>query len=91
MNRAATEDVRSSAWPIISRVLRSPGPAPDVRDQEVLDLMDAWIADDAPRIDVDADTFLDGPGPVIMPLEVVFEDATPEIALPRFRPAGGAA
>ena len=29
MNRAATEDVRSSVWPIISRVLRSPGPAPD--------------------------------------------------------------
>ena len=26
-----------------------------------------------------------------MPVEVVFEDATPEIALPRFRPAGGAA
>ena len=26
-----------------------------------------------------------------MPVEVVFQDATPEIALPRFRPAGGAA
>ena len=28
MNRAATEDVRSPVWPLISRVLRSPGPAP---------------------------------------------------------------
>ena len=29
MNRAATEDVRSPVWPIVTRVLASSGPAPD--------------------------------------------------------------
>jgi hypothetical protein len=88
MNRAATEDVRSSAWPLISRVLRSPGPAPDVRDQEVLDLMDAWIADDAPRIDVDADTFFDGSGPVI--IDAVWRPIANAVMSPVFGPLVGA-
>lgn len=65
MNRAATEDVKSSAWPVISRVLRT-GPAPTPRDQEILDLMDDWIARDAPRMDVDGDLLYDEAGPVIM-------------------------
>lgn len=64
MNRAATEDVRSSAWPVISRVLRT-GPAPDARDQQVLDIVDAWIERDAPRIDADDDRVFDDAGPVI--------------------------
>ena len=34
MNRAATEDVRSPVWPVVSKVLRS-GPAPSARDQQV--------------------------------------------------------
>jgi acyl-homoserine lactone acylase PvdQ len=68
MNRAATEDVRSSAWPLVSRVLRSPGPAPDPRDQEIVALMDDWIGRDAPRLNTDWPTDLDydEPGPVIM-------------------------
>jgi Xaa-Pro aminopeptidase len=52
MNRAATEDVRASAWPVISRALRR-GDAPSARDQQVLDILDDWVDRDAPRIDVD--------------------------------------
>jgi acyl-homoserine lactone acylase PvdQ len=65
MNRAASEDVRSSAWPLVSRVLRT-GAAPDARDQQILDLLDEWIGRDAPRLDADNDTFYDEAGPVIM-------------------------
>lgn len=65
MNRAATEDVRSSAWPLVSRALRT-GPAPDARDQQILDIMDDWVERDAPRLDADLDTFYDEAGPVIM-------------------------
>ena len=64
MNRAATEDVRSPVWPIVSRVLRL-GTAPTPRDQQVLDILDDWVARDAPRLDADADTYYDEPGPVI--------------------------
>ncbi|HEV7731988.1 MAG TPA: penicillin acylase family protein [Candidatus Binatia bacterium] len=66
MNRAATQDVRSPVWPVVSRVLRSAGPAPDPRDQQIVDLLDEWVGRDAPRLDADADTFYDEPGPVIM-------------------------
>ena len=65
MNRAATEDVRSSAWPLVSRVLRT-GTAPTQRDQQVLDLLDDWITRDAPRLDADDDGNYDEAGPVIM-------------------------
>lgn len=65
MNRAATEDVRASVWPVISRTLRR-GQAPSARDQQVLDLMDDWIERDAPRIDVDGDGNFDDAGPVVM-------------------------
>ena len=65
MNRAASEDVRSSVWPVVSRVLRT-GPAPSARDQQILDLLDDWIDRDAPRLDADNDTFYDEAGPVIM-------------------------
>jgi hypothetical protein len=65
MNRAATEDVRSSVWPVISRVLRG-GTAPTPRDQQIVDIMDAWVERDAPRIDADADGLFDDAGPVIM-------------------------
>ena len=43
MNRAATEDVRSPVWPVVSRVLHT-GAAPTPRDQQVVDLLDAWVA-----------------------------------------------
>jgi Penicillin amidase len=65
MNRAATEDVRAPVWPIVSRVLRT-GTAPTPRDQQVVDILDDWVGRDAPRLDADADTYYDEPGPVIM-------------------------
>src|SRR5262249_59778773 len=48
MNRAATQDTRSPVWPVVSRVLRSPGQAPTQRDQQVVDILDDWVARDAP-------------------------------------------
>jgi acyl-homoserine lactone acylase PvdQ len=65
MNRAATEDIRSPVWPIISRVLRS-GPAPGSRDQQVVNLLDDWVRRDAPRLDVDDNGLYDEAGPAIM-------------------------
>lgn len=65
MNRAATQDVRSPGWPVIRRVLAA-GTAPNPRDQAVVDIIDDWVGRDAPRIDADADTFYDEPGPAIM-------------------------
>ena len=65
MNRAATEDVRSPVWPVVSRVLQA-GTAPTPRDQQVVDILDDWVDRDAPRVDGDADGFFDEPGPVIM-------------------------
>jgi len=65
MNRAATADVRSPVWPLISRVLRT-GVAPDPRDQEIVDLLDDWVGRDAPRLDADNDGIYDEAGPVIM-------------------------
>ena len=65
MNRAASEDVRSPVWPIVSRVLHTAA-APTPRDQQVVDILDDWVDRDAPRLDADSDTFYDEAGPVIM-------------------------
>jgi Penicillin amidase len=65
MNRAATEDVRSPVWPVVSRVLAR-GTAPDPRDQQVVDILDDWVGRDAPRLDADNDGNYDEAGPVIM-------------------------
>ena len=65
MNRAATQDVRSPVWPVVSRVLHM-STAPSPRDQQVVDILDDWVNRDAPRLDADADTFYDEAGPVIM-------------------------
>jgi len=65
MNRSATEDVRSPAWPVVSEVLRG-GEAPSPLAAEVLDLLDAWVAADAPQLDADDDGFNDEAGPTIM-------------------------
>ena len=54
MNRAATEDVRSPVWPVVSRVLRG-GPAPSPREQQIVNLLDAWVRRDAPRLDANND------------------------------------
>jgi hypothetical protein len=65
MNRAATEDVRSPVWPVVSRVLHT-GPAPSPRDQKVVDLLDDWVARDAPRLDADNNGLYDEAAPTIM-------------------------
>jgi hypothetical protein len=65
MNRSATEDTRSPAWPVVSEVLHG-GDAPSPLAAEVVDLLDAWVADDAPRLDADDDGLNDHAGPTIM-------------------------
>jgi acyl-homoserine lactone acylase PvdQ len=65
MNRAATEDVRSLVWPVVSRVLHTGG-AQSARDRQVVDLLDDWVRRDAPRLDADNDGLYDVAGPAIM-------------------------
>lgn len=65
MNRAATEDVRSPVWPVVSKVLHT-GPAPSARDQKVVDLLDDWVRRDAPRLDADDNGLYDEASPAIM-------------------------
>jgi acyl-homoserine lactone acylase PvdQ len=84
MNRAASQDLRSLVWPVVSRVLRSAGPAPDPRDQELLDIVDEWVSRDAPRLDADADTFYDEPGPVIM--DAIWKPIATAVMSPVFGP-----
>jgi len=81
MNRAATEDVRSSVWPVISRVLRR-REAPSARDRQVVDLLDDWVERDAPRIDVDADGKFDDAGPVVF--DAVFRPLVEAVLAPVF-------
>jgi acyl-homoserine lactone acylase PvdQ len=64
MNRAATEDVRSLVWPVVSRVLRS-GAAPSVLADRTVAVLGDWVARDAPRLDADLDGDYDDAGPVI--------------------------
>jgi hypothetical protein len=65
MNRAATEDVRSPVWPTVSAVLAT-GPAPNALDAQVVSMLDAWVAEDAPRLDADNSGKYDEPGPTLM-------------------------
>ncbi|MGH2980810.1 MAG: penicillin acylase family protein, partial [Solirubrobacterales bacterium] len=65
MNRAATEDVRSPVWPVISKVLKT-GPAPNARAGQVVQVLDDWVRRDAPRLDANGDGTFDDAGPVIM-------------------------
>ena len=65
MNRAATEDVRSPVWPVVSRVLRT-GPAPSALADRTVDVLDDWVARDAPRLDADLDGDYDDAGPLIL-------------------------
>ncbi len=65
MNRAATEDDRALVWPLISRILRT-GDAPSPLDAKVVDVLDQWVAQDAPRLDADNDGKFDDAGPAIM-------------------------
>ena len=62
MNRAATEDVRSPVWPVVSEVLRG-GPAPNALAAQVVDLLDDWVRRDAPVLDADNSGQYDDAGP----------------------------
>jgi acyl-homoserine lactone acylase PvdQ len=64
MNRAATEDTRSSVWPVIRDVLAS-GEAPSELAAQAVELIDAWAADDAPLLDADDDGSYDSSGPLL--------------------------
>jgi hypothetical protein len=81
MNRSATEDVRSPAWPVVSEVLRG-AEAPSQLAGEVVDLLDAWVADDAPRLDADDDGFNDSSGYAIM--QALWEPLASELMRPVF-------
>ena len=86
MNRAATQDVRSLVWPVVSRVLRT-GTAPSPRDQEIVDLLDDWVGRDAPRLDADDDTFYDEAGPAIM--DAIWRPMVNAVMTPVFGPLLG--
>ena len=62
MNRAATEDVRSPVWPVVSQVLHG-GPAPNPLDAQVVDVLDDWVQRDAPTLDADNSGQYDDAGP----------------------------
>ena len=86
MNRAATQDVRSPVWPVVSRVLRT-ATAPSPRDQQILDILDDWVGRDAPRLDADNDTFYDEAGPVIM--DAIWRPIATAVMSPVFGPLIG--
>jgi acyl-homoserine lactone acylase PvdQ len=66
MNRAATEDLRAvDVWPVINDVLAT-GPAPDATTQQAADLVSAWAAAGASRLDRDGDGKVDDPGAAIL-------------------------
>ncbi len=65
MNRAATEDVRSPVWPVVSEVLHR-GTAPNATAAQALAVLDEWVQQDAPRLDADLDGKNDDAGAVIL-------------------------
>ena len=74
MNEAATQDLRTRrVLPAIAAVLRG-GPAPSARDQQMLDLLEAWRGAGSSRLDRDGDDLIDDPGAAIM------DEAWPRIA-----------
>ncbi len=81
MNRSATEDVRSPAWPVVSEVLHG-GAAPSPLAAQVIDLLDAWVANDAPRLDADEDGFYDDAGATIM--DALWKPLAEEVMRPVF-------
>ena len=81
MNRSATEDERSPAWPVVSEVLDG-SEAPSQLAEEVVALLDAWVADDAPRLDADDDGFNDDAGYAIM--QALWEPLASEVMRPVF-------
>jgi hypothetical protein len=66
---------------VISEVLHG-GEAPSELAGEVADLLDAWVAEDAPRLDADDDGFYDHAGPTI--LDAVFQPLAEAVMAPVF-------
>lgn len=64
MNRAATEDTLSPVWAVVSEVLAG-GDAPSELSGQVIDILNAWIADDAPLLDADENGDYDEAGAMI--------------------------
>ncbi len=81
MNRAATQDVRSPAWPVVSAVLRT-GKAPNALDRSVVKVLDEWVRRDAPRLDADVDGYNDDAGAAIM--DAVWEPLAEAVMRPVF-------
>ena len=81
MNRSATEDVLSPAWPAVSEVLRG-SEAPTPLAAEVVDILDAWVEMDAPRLDADEDGYFDEAGATIM--DALFKPLAQEVMRPVF-------
>lgn len=70
MNRAATQWSEAQVWPVVSELLAE-GEAPSEEAQAVADHLDAWVDDDAPAVDADADGDYDDAGPTIF--DALFE------------------
>jgi len=79
MNRAATEEVASTMWPVVSEVLAG-GEAPSELAAEVAAILDEWVADDAPRLDGDDDGEHDVAGPLIF--DAVFDPIVGAVGRP---------
>jgi acyl-homoserine lactone acylase PvdQ len=79
MNRAATEDTRSSVWPVMREVLAA-GEAPSELAAQVVELIDEWADDDAPLLDADDDGFYDSSGPLLF--DAAFTAATDAVIEP---------
>jgi acyl-homoserine lactone acylase PvdQ len=83
MNESATQDLRAvRVLPAIERVL-STGPAPSLRDAQMLMQLDAWRSNGASRLDRDLDGKIDDPGAAIL------DAAWPRIADAVMRPVLG--
>ncbi len=88
MNRSATELPNSLVWPVVSELLAG-GEAPSAEAQAVVDLLDEWVADDAPALDADDDGTFDHAGPAIVEalwepmvlaaIEPVFGEQSPNV------------
>lgn len=81
MNRSATEDTLSPAWPAVREVLGG-GDSPSELAGQVIDIVNAWVADDAPRLDADEDGFYDDAGATIM--DALFEPLATAVMRPVF-------
>jgi len=79
MNRSATEDVRSTVWPVIRDVLAT-AEAPSDLAADAVAMLDDWVADDAPRLDADDDGFYDSPGPLVF--DAVFDAVVAAVRKP---------